>query len=183
MLRYPLRDILSTDVGESSTRPLLTPEERGTRKRVAVGTKKIVAVRERIREVRRMNARPTSVRRVTPTKFPSVRSSYIKGEGNSFVLNGIRSEIYRQYAEHRKAEVGSFKMWVSLRANFRKTEVDRDGNVFEITREAYKNKSFNVTSEEHLQSMLVDIMNSSGAASDFNIGEGSGFEMEPVGVT
>jgi hypothetical protein len=162
---------------------LFTPEEYGIRKRVAVGTRRIVAVRERIREVRKMDAWPTSVRRVTPAKFPSVRCSYIKGEGNASVLNGMRSDIYRQYAEHRKSGVGSFKMWVSLRANFRKTEVDRDGNVSEITREAYKNKSFNATSEEHLQSMLENIMNSSGAAGDFNIGEGSGFEMEPVGVT
>jgi hypothetical protein len=95
----------------------------------------------------------------------------------------MRSAIYRQYVEHRKARVGSFKMWVTLRANFKKTEVDRYGNVSQIIREAFQNNSFNVTSEEQLQSMLENIINSSGAACDFNIGEGSGFEMEPAGVT
>jgi hypothetical protein len=38
---------------------MFTPVERDTRKRVAVGTRKIAVVRERIREVKRMNARPT----------------------------------------------------------------------------------------------------------------------------
>jgi hypothetical protein len=174
---------VANDIDEAPPRHVFTPTERDTRKRVAVGTMRIDAVRERIREVRRMNARPTSVHRVTPAKFPSARSSYIKGEGNASVSNGMRSEIYRQYAEHRKAWVGSFKMWVSLRANFRKIEVDRDGNVSEITREAFQNMSFNVTSEEQLQSVLENIMNSCGAAGNFNIGEGSGFEMEQVGVT
>jgi hypothetical protein len=74
-------------------------------------------------------------------------------------------------------------MWVSLRENFRKTEVDRNGNVSEITWEAFRNNSFNATSEEQLQSMLENIINSSGGAGDFNIGEGSGFEMEPASVT
>jgi hypothetical protein len=69
MLRCPLRDILSTDVGESSTRPLLTPEERGTRKRLAVGTKKIVAVRDRIPMKRMLNERWKEVRHVTPADY------------------------------------------------------------------------------------------------------------------
>jgi hypothetical protein len=99
-----------------------------------VGTRKIAAVRERIREVRRMNARPTSVRRVTPAKFPSVRRSFIKGEGTASVINGLRSEIYLQYAEHRKEGDGSFKMWLSLSANFKKTEVNEDVDVSEIAR-------------------------------------------------
>jgi hypothetical protein len=85
----------------------------------------------------------------------------------------MRSEIYRHYPEHRKADVGSFKIWVSLRANCWKTEVDREGNVSEVNREAYNDKSFNVTSEKQLQGILENIMNLSGAAGDFNIGEGS----------
>jgi hypothetical protein len=160
VIRYLIRDIVANDIHE---RPDFTPTERDTHKRVAAGTRRIVAVRERIREVRRMNARPTSVRHVTPAKFPSIRSSSIKGDGNASVLNGMRSEIYRQFAEHQKRGQGSFKMWISIRENFRKTEMDRDGNVSEITREAFQNKSFNVTSEEQLQSMLENIINSSGA--------------------
>jgi hypothetical protein len=64
-----------------------------------------------------------------------------------------------------------------------KTEKDRDGNVSDITREAFHNKNFIITSEEQLQSLLENIISSSGVARDFNVGEGSGFEMEPVGVT
>jgi hypothetical protein len=182
-MRYFIRDIVANDTDEEPPRPDFTPTERATHKRMAVGTRRIVAVRERIRDVRRMNARPTSVRHVTPAKIPSVRSSHIKGDGNASVLNGMGSEIYRQFAEHQKRGQCSFKMWISLREYFRKTEVDRDGNVSEITQEAFQNKSFNVTSEEHLQSMLENIINSSGAAGDFNIGEGLEFEMEPAGVT
>jgi hypothetical protein len=102
VIRYLIRDIVANDIDEAPPRPDFTPTERDTHKRVAVGTRRIVAVRERIREVRRMNARPTSVRHATSAKFPSVRSSYIKGDGNASVLNGMRSEIYRQFAEHQK---------------------------------------------------------------------------------
>ena len=151
LFRGPLGDIVSTDVEETQARPVFTPVERDNRKRVAVGTRKIAAVRERIREVRRKNARPTSVRRVTPVKFPSVRSSYIKGEGTDSVRNGLRGEIYRQFAEHQKAGEGSFKMWLSLRADFKKTEVNENGEISEISREAFKNKSFNVISSEQLK--------------------------------
>jgi hypothetical protein len=85
LYRGPLGDMVSTDVEETHARPVFTPVERDNRKHVDVGTRKIAAVRERIREVKRMNARPTSVRRVTLAKFPSVRSSYIKEEGYASV--------------------------------------------------------------------------------------------------
>jgi hypothetical protein len=87
LYRGPLDDTVSTNVEESHPRPVLTHVERVTRKRVAVGTRKIAAARERIRasEVKWMNARPTSVRRFTPMKFPSARNSYIKGEGHASV--------------------------------------------------------------------------------------------------
>jgi hypothetical protein len=54
--------------------------------------------------------------------------------------------------------------------------------VTEISRKT-SNKSFNVRSDQELKWLWEDIINSSGASCDFNIGEGSWFEMEPDGVT
>jgi DNA-binding MarR family transcriptional regulator len=108
MLRYPIRDILPTDVGESSTRPLLTPEERGTRKRQAVGTKKISAVRDRILMKGMLYERSKVVRHVTPARFPSVRSTHIGGEcGTLPIMNPFRMKVYRHYVEHRNKGLGS----------------------------------------------------------------------------
>jgi hypothetical protein len=86
LIIYLIRVIVASGIDEAPPRHVFTPAERDTRNMVAVGTRKIVAVCESIREVRRRNARPTSTRRVTPAKFSSVRSSQIKREGNASVL-------------------------------------------------------------------------------------------------
>jgi hypothetical protein len=83
---------VATDVEEAPPRPAYTPVERDTHKRMAVGPRKIDVIRERIREVQKVNNMPTSVRLGTPTKFHSIRSSYIKGEGSYGGMNELRCD-------------------------------------------------------------------------------------------
>jgi DNA-dependent RNA polymerase auxiliary subunit epsilon len=61
--------------------------------------------------------------------------------------------------------------------------VYEDGNVSKIAREAFKNKSFNVTSAEQLEGLIEDIMKYTVDTDDFSIGAGTRFEIAPEGVT
>jgi hypothetical protein len=80
-------------------------------------------------------------------------------EGDASVLNGMRSEIYRQYDEHRKAGIGSLiRIWVTLKANSKKTEIHKDGNTNEITRVAYHNKKYEVMSDQEIRWIWENIL-------------------------